>query len=192
MWESAYAWLQAALSGEAAPSVIFIALFVTTFLLEDVAIAAGAALAVDGVLGWELTFLAVAGGIAFGDLGLYALGRLGHKIGWIEQRYVKGRQFKARELVMSRLGSTIVLARAIPGLRLITYVACGYLHIPLTPFTTWVALSVSIWTAALFAVSAFIGQQITDVTGIPTVWAAPAVIVVVALAIPVFNKLFNK
>jgi membrane protein DedA with SNARE-associated domain len=192
MWDAVYAWFQAALTGMASPSVIFFALFVTTFLLEDVAIAAGVALAVDGGLGWGLTFLAVAGGIAFGDLGLYGLGKLSHKVAWIKNRYVSGRQFNARELITSKLGSTIMLARAIPGLRLFTYVACGYLHVPLSPFAIWVALSVSVWTLALFAISAFFGHQITEITGIPASWTAPTVVVVIALLIPVFKKFFTK
>jgi membrane protein DedA with SNARE-associated domain len=190
MWDLVYAWFQSALTGMASPGVVFFALVITTFLLEDVAIAAGAALAVEGSLGWGLAFLAVAGGIASGDLGLYALGKLSHKIAWIKNRYVDGHQFKAREMMVSKLGSAVMLARAIPGLRLFTYVACGYLHVPLPPFAIWVALSVSLWTLALFAISAFFGHQITEITGIPASWTAPAVVVVIALTIPVFKKFF--
>jgi membrane protein DedA with SNARE-associated domain len=192
MWNVIYAWFQSALTGMGSPSAIFFALVITTFLLEDVAIAAGVALAIDGSLGWGLSFMAVAGGIAVGDLGLYALGRLSHKVAWIKNRYVNGRQFKARELMMSKLGSTIMLARAIPGFRLLTYVACGYLHVPLSPFAAWVALSVTIWTVALFAISAFFGHQITEITGIPSSWTAPTVVVVIALLIPVFKRIFIK
>ena len=65
---------EAALAGMAAPWLICVALAFTTLLLEDLAIAAGVAVAAQGLLAWPLSFAAVAGGIAAGDIGLYALG----------------------------------------------------------------------------------------------------------------------
>ena len=73
LWLGPQAWFQAALAGMAAPLVIALALALTTLLLEDLAIAAGAALAAQGLISWELSIAAVAGGIAIGDLALYAL-----------------------------------------------------------------------------------------------------------------------
>ncbi|MCW5636277.1 MAG: hypothetical protein KIT17_23275, partial [Rubrivivax sp.] len=65
---------RAALDGMAEPAVVALVLALTTLLVEDLAIAAGAALAARGDLSWALAFVAVAGGIAAGDVGLYALG----------------------------------------------------------------------------------------------------------------------
>jgi hypothetical protein len=64
----AVAWTQAVLMGMGQPWVIAVVLALTTLLLEDLAIAAGVALATQGVISWELSFVAVAGGIAAGDL----------------------------------------------------------------------------------------------------------------------------
>ena len=66
--------LQAALQAGASPWLIALSLAAMTLLLEDVAIAAGAALATQGAIDWSWAFAAVAGGIALGDLGLYAMG----------------------------------------------------------------------------------------------------------------------
>ena len=74
LWQQASGALQAALAGMATPAGIALALALTTLLLEDLAIAAGVALATQGAVSWGLSIAAVGGGIALGDLGLYALG----------------------------------------------------------------------------------------------------------------------
>ena len=62
------------------PWLLLPSLVLITFLLEDVAIAAGVALALNGTIGWEAAFAAVAGGIALGDIGLYGMGRLAIRV----------------------------------------------------------------------------------------------------------------
>ncbi|MEO6624374.1 MAG: hypothetical protein ABIN37_06040, partial [Burkholderiaceae bacterium] len=65
-WQAATAFFDAALSGMATPALIAVALALTTLLVEDVAIAAGVALATQGALSWSLSLVAVGGGIALG------------------------------------------------------------------------------------------------------------------------------
>jgi membrane protein DedA with SNARE-associated domain len=62
------------------PWLLLPSLVLITFLLEDIAIAAGVALALNGTVSWEAAFAAVAGGIALGDLGLYGMGHLAIRI----------------------------------------------------------------------------------------------------------------
>ncbi|MBC7938196.1 MAG: hypothetical protein H7Z19_00285, partial [Chitinophagaceae bacterium] len=115
------AWFQAALSGMAAPAVIALVLALTTLLLEDLAIAAGVALATQGVISWELSLAAVGGGIALGDLGLYAMGLGATRVPWLRKRYVGDKSTWARKQIMHRLPSAVLMARVVPGLRLATY-----------------------------------------------------------------------
>ncbi len=182
------AWFQAALAGMASPAVIAIVLALTTLLLEDLAIAAGVALATQGLISWELSLAAVGGGIAVGDLGLYALGYGATRVPWLRRRYVGDKSLWAREQLVRRLPSAVLLARVIPGLRLATYTACGFVRVPLLPFTAWVIAAVSLWTLGLYGLSAAIGHALADRFGIPPAVAVALPIVLLALAVPLWRS----
>ncbi|MBK6386204.1 MAG: hypothetical protein IPF71_05020 [Rhodoferax sp.] len=86
-WHNTTTLFGEALNGMAQPWVICMALVLTTLLLEDLAIAAGVAVATQGALSWEWAFAAVAGGIAAGDLGLYGLGVAANRIPLLRRKY---------------------------------------------------------------------------------------------------------
>lgn len=178
---------EAALAGMAAPWFIATALALTTLLLEDLAIAAGVVVAVQGSLSWGASFAAVAGGIAAGDLGLYALGLAATRLPWLQRRFLPARSAWAREQLVARLPSAVLLARVIPGLRLLTYTACGFLRVPLLPFCAWVALAVTLWTAGLFWISAALGEAIARRWGIPPPLAVALPIIALAMAFPLLR-----
>ena len=134
-WHSVASWFEAVLRGMAEPWVVAVVLGLTTLLLEDLAIAAGVALATQGVISWELSLAAVGGGIAAGDIGLYGLGLAATRVPWLRRRYVGDRSAWAREQLVRKLPSAVLLARVIPGLRLVTYTACGFVRVPLLPFS---------------------------------------------------------
>lgn len=186
-WHALWATFDAALAGMAEPWIICTALVLTTLLLEDLAIAAGVAVAAQGSLSWPLALAAVAGGIAAGDIGLYALGVAAHRVRWLQRRLAPARSAWAREQLLRRLASAVLLARVIPGLRLLTYTACGYLRVPLLPFTAWVTVAVLMWTAGLFWLSAAIGQALAAVWGIPLPLAVALPIVALAAAVPMWR-----
>jgi membrane protein DedA with SNARE-associated domain len=180
-------WVQAVLSGMGSPGVIALVLALTTLLLEDVAIAAGVALAVQGLISWELSLLAVGGGIAIGDLGLYALGLGARRVPWLRQRYVGDRSDWARAQIQRRLSSAVLLARAIPGLRLITYTTSGFVRVPFWPFIAWVVVAVTLWTVGLYALSASIGHALAVTLGLPPAVAVALPVVALALAAPLWR-----
>jgi membrane protein DedA with SNARE-associated domain len=168
--QSVSLWFDSILYGNYPPVIIALALILTTFLLEDVAIAAGVALAAQGTLGWVASFAAVAFGIALGDLLLYGLGKLALKWPWLYQHYLRQRHNRLgrlEQLIHERLALAVILARIIPGMRLLTYVYCGYIHVPFLAFASWVTLSVTVWTAALYLLSLSIGKVIVSTFGIP-------------------------
>lgn len=180
---------QAVLAGMATPAVIALVLALTTLLLEDLAIAAGVALATQGAVSWELALLAVGGGIALGDLGLYAMGLAARRVPWLQRRYVGTKAEWARAQIEQRLSSAILLARVIPGLRLVTYTASGFVRVPFWPFTAWVALAVTLWTVGLFALSAAIGHALATSLGLPPAVAVALPVVALALAAPLWRRL---
>lgn len=185
-------WVQAALSGMAEPGVIAVVLALTTLLLEDLAIAVGVALATQGLISWELSLAAVAGGIALGDIGLYGLGLAATRVPWLKRRYVGERSSWAREKIARRLPSAVLLARVIPGLRLLTYTTCGFVRVPLLPFTAWVLLAVALWTAGLYVTSVAIGQTLAKHLGLPPALAVALPIIVLAAAVPLVRHIRTR
>lgn len=192
IWQASVEWLQAALAGAAMPAMIAVALALTTLLLEDLAIAAGVALAAQGAISWELSFAAVAGGIAIGDLGLYALGLGALHIPALRRYAQAERALLLRERIDRNLANAVLLARVIPGLRLLTYTACGWLRVPLLPFTVWVTVAVLAWTLGLYVLSHAVGHAITEALGLPLPVAVALPIVALALALPIWRAISRR
>jgi membrane protein DedA with SNARE-associated domain len=186
-WHDSLAWLHGVLAGMAEPWVIACVLALTTLLLEDLAIAAGVALATQGVISWPLSLLAVGGGIAAGDIGLYALGLGAHRIAWLRRRVIGERSHWARQQLEQRLPSAVMLARVIPGLRLVTYTASGFLRVPLLPFSAWVLLAVALWTAGLYGLSVAVGQALAQQLGLPAPLAVALPILLLAATVPLLR-----
>jgi membrane protein DedA with SNARE-associated domain len=190
--QATLAWFQAVLQGMASPAVIAAVLALTTLLLEDLAIAAGVALATQGLIGWGLSLAAVGGGIAAGDIGLYGLGLAATRLPWLRARYVGDKSDWARGQIVKRLSSAVLLARVIPGLRLATYTTCGFVRVPLAPFTAWVLLAVALWTAGLYALSAAVGLTLAQHLGLPPAVAVALPIVLLAAAVPLWRAVRRR
>jgi membrane protein DedA with SNARE-associated domain len=188
----ALAWAQAVLTGMAQPWVIAVVLALTTLLLEDVAIAAGVALATQGAISWELSLAAVGGGIAAGDLGLYGLGVVAQRVEALRRRFIGERSMWVRGQLERQLPAAVLLARVIPGLRLVTYTASGFFRLPLLAFTAWVVVAVSLWTLGLYALSVAIGQAIAQTLGVPPPVAVALPILVLATAVPLVRHLRRR
>ncbi|HSB24489.1 MAG TPA: VTT domain-containing protein [Burkholderiaceae bacterium] len=186
--DEAWQGARALLDGMGSPGAIALALVLTTLLLEDLAIAAGVALATQGAVSWALSFAAVGVGIAAGDVGLYALGLAATRVPLLKRRLVGARSERARSHIERRLPTAVLLARAIPGLRLATYCACGFVRVPLLPFTAWVMVAVTLWTAGLYAVSVALGRTLAHALGLPPAVAVALPIVALAALVPLLRK----
>lgn len=191
-WGDLVAWVQQVLSGMGSPAVIALVLALTTLLVEDLAIAAGVALATQGAIGWGLSLAAVGGGIALGDLGLYGLGLAARRVPWLRRRYVGEKSDWARARIDRQLASAVLLARVVPGLRLATYTVCGFVGVGLLRFTTWVLLAVTLWTTGLYALSAAVGEALARHLGVPPVIAVTVPVLLLAAAIPLLRWLRRR
>jgi membrane protein DedA with SNARE-associated domain len=187
-WHALTLWFEAVLAGMAQPWLIAAVLVLTTLLLEDLAIAAGVALATRGAITWPLSFAAVAGGIAAGDLGLYAMGMAATRVPWLRRRYIGDKSIWARDQLVRRLPSAVLVARVVPGLRLLTYTVSGFVRVPLLPFSAWVAVAVLLWTAGLYALSVLVGHAVAEHLGVPPAVAVALPILVVAAAVPLLRS----
>jgi membrane protein DedA with SNARE-associated domain len=186
--DSAWQGARALLDGMGSPGAIALVLALTTLLLEDLAIAAGVALATQGAISWTLSFAAVGGGIAAGDVGLYAFGLAATRVPALKRRFVGAPSDRVRSHIVRRLPTAVLLARVIPGLRLATYSACGFVRVPLLPFIAWVVVAVTLWTAGLYAVSVALGQVLAHTLGVPPAVAVALPIVALAAVVPLLRK----
>jgi membrane protein DedA with SNARE-associated domain len=186
--DSAWQGARALLDGMGSPGAIALVLALTTLLLEDLAIAAGVALATQGAISWTLSFAAVGGGIAAGDVGLYAFGLAVTRVPALKRRFVGAPSDRVRSHIVRRLPTAVLLARVIPGLRLATYSACGFVRVPLLPFIAWVVVAVTLWTAGLYAVSVALGQVLAHTLGVPPAVAVALPIVALAAVVPLLRK----
>lgn len=122
----------------------FVSVFTGTFVLEDVALALALGLVGDGRMSAITAFLACFSGITIGDLALYGVGAAARRWGWSWGRRVRA----PHEL----LTYSIVASRFLPGTRLPTYLAAGYLRYPFIRFTGLTVFTVFGWVALAFAV----------------------------------------
>lgn len=132
------------------PLVLAGVILLSTYLLEDAAIISAALISIDGFISPELAFLALFIGIFTGDLGLYGLGRLLGKWSWLDKRIPSGKVNRAGEWLKQRVVWTILMVRLVPGLRLPSYVACGFFQYSFIYFTGLVFLASLVWTGVVF------------------------------------------
>ena len=129
----------------------FFSIFFGTFVLEDVAMASALALLAENKLTFSATFLACFLGIGLGDLGVFALGLAAAQFGHIRAfAFLKKRAERLAKVFppakkSGALGSAIVVARVIPGTRVPTYFAAGFLGFPLGRFILITLVTVSAW-----------------------------------------------
>ncbi len=110
--------------------------FLATFVLEDVAAVGAGLLLAAGGISWPAAFAACFLGIWMGDAGLYALARYAGR-GWFERSSLRRFATKVAESerwFAERGTPILILSRLIPGARLPTYLAAGFLRVPLPPF----------------------------------------------------------
>jgi membrane protein DedA with SNARE-associated domain len=149
------------------------AIILGTFILEDATTVAVGVMAADGLIPIPLALLSLATGIALGDFGLYGIGRFAithpRLQGWVHSK-------KLRPLgnwLNTKLYSTVVAARFLPGARLPTYLACGFFSVPFSRFAVPVIGATAVWSTLLFACSYYFGVYTLTLLG---VWRWPIAI----------------
>jgi len=140
-----------------------VTLFLGTFVLEDLAAIGAGLLLAAGSISWPAAFIACFLGIWSGDAGLYALARCGGRR-WFERS--RFQRYSARvtqsETWFARRGSSIlILSRMLPGARLPTYLAAGFLRIPWKPFLLVTGSASFLWTLLVLWLSHTLGSRLT-------------------------------
>lgn len=137
-------------------------LVVGTFVAEDLTCLSAGLLVAQGRLDFATALTACAGGIYFGDLLLYALGRWfsgGRRRPRVLRWFLREDELADARSWFARRGLWVILVtRFLPGTRLPTYVAAGMLRTPFLRFAAYFLLAVLIWTPLIVALSMFVGR----------------------------------
>lgn len=158
------------------PWALAFGLAALTLLVEDGAVAAGVALSGAGLIDFGTALTAVALGIALGDLLLYGTGRWAQGAGPLRRRLpASDRLDRARGRLERHLISAVIVARIVPGLRLVTYTAAGVLRVPFLRFALLVSGAVAVWTGLLFVLADAAGAGLAVAFGMGP-WTVAAVL----------------
>src|ERR1041384_1717523 len=141
--------------------------FLATFVLEDVAAVGAGLLLATGGISWSAAFAAWFLGIWMGDAGLYAAARYAGR-GWFERSSL--RRFTAKvsesEHWFAERGTPILIfSRVVPGARLPTYLAAGFLRVPLPRFLLITGVASCMWTLAILFLAQTFGERLTNWLG---------------------------
>jgi membrane protein DedA with SNARE-associated domain len=136
-----------------------------TFVLEDAATVLAAMQAQSGSVPVLLALASLYVGIILGDLGLYGLGALSAKVSWIERLLPAQRRRQGTEWLQGRVFQVVFISRFIPGARLPTYLACGFLNAGILSFALAAVVATLVWTSLLFGISLRVGALLLEHLG---------------------------
>lgn len=124
-----------------------VSVFLGTFIFEDLALVSSLALMAENKISFLGAFLACFLGISLGDVVLYAIGYAASKFGFENDfKFFKKHSATLSKMKRSQaLTYSIVISRVIPGTRLPTYLAAGFLKYPFLNFLFLTILSVFAW-----------------------------------------------
>ena len=133
---------------------VFWSLLFGTFVLEDVALVTGIALAAQGKISLPLSFTACFLGIAVGDLALYFLGALALRFKLISETkwFLKLRQRFGAVESESWMSTAVFGCRFIPGTRIPTFTLAGFVRYPFSKFLIITIVSVLLWVWVAFQI----------------------------------------
>jgi membrane protein DedA with SNARE-associated domain len=141
--------------------------FLATFVLEDVAAVGAGLLLATGGISWPAAFAACLLGIWMGDVGLYALARYAGR-GWFERsslRLFANKVADSERWFAERGTPILIFSRVVPGARLPTYLAAGFLRVPLPRFLLITGVASCVWTVVILTLAQTFGQRLTNWLG---------------------------
>jgi len=165
------------------PFLIAGAIVLATFVLEDAASVAAALLVAAGVIAPGVALAALFIGIVLGDLGLYGLGRIATRNRFARNLLRRRGAMEVRDWMHQRLFATVFSARFLPGARLPTYTASGFLGLPFAPFALAASVASLLWTSAIFLVIYVFGALVWEQLG-PWRWAVVILLLAGTIAFP--------
>jgi len=138
--------------------------FFATFILEDVAAIGAGLLLASGQISWPAAFLSCFLGIWLGDVGLYAIARIGGRRWFEGSRFAKyaSKVSRSEQWFAKRGTPILIFSRLIPGARLPTYLAAGFLRVPLPRFLLVTGVASFVWTLLILRVTQLFGTKVFE------------------------------
>jgi membrane protein DedA with SNARE-associated domain len=136
--------------------------FLSTFVLEDVAAVGAGLLLATGSLAWPWALGSCFLGIWSGDAGLYGIARIVGR-NWFERsslRRFSDRIQRSERWFAERGNSILIFSRLMPGARLPTYLAAGFLRLPLNRFLLVTGVASLVWTVGLLLTTQALGTKV--------------------------------
>lgn len=131
-----------------------LALITATFVSEDLTSLGSAWLSANGHMTFWVAWWGCFLGIWMGDAGLYALARWAGRPfteKWFSKKWTIAKSVQRAEGWIQQHGlKWLWMVRFIPGTRLPTYLAAGFLRMEFLGFITVTGLAALVWTTALF------------------------------------------
>ena len=138
--------------------------FCATFVLEDAAVIGAGLLLAVGQITWPAAFTACFLGIWLGDAGLYGVARFAGR-GWFERSSLKKFSDKVEqsEKWFAEYGARILIfSRVLPGARLPTYLAAGFLRVPAARFLLVTGAAGFVWTFIILLLVQTFGARVAE------------------------------
>jgi membrane protein DedA with SNARE-associated domain len=164
-------------------AAVVVAIIVTSFLMEDLATVGAAMLAAAGTISPALAASSLFIGIFLGDLSLYAAGAWARRNAWALRQIGPERLQRGRNWLQQRYVISLITARCLPGMRLPTFAASGFLNLPFSTFFAVLLLAGVAWTTVLFLIVYNLGVGVSEALG-PWRWLAAAALVLLAIIGP--------
>src|SRR5438876_2395991 len=135
-----------------------------TFVQEDVPTVSAALLAAAGNLTWKAGFIGCFLGIWIGDALLYLLARgVGRPLlqfSWARRFFDPGAVARSEEWFAEKGTWLLLSSRFVPGTRLPTYLAAGFLRLPFGRFLLVTGTAVAAWTVGIFLLAKTFGPDL--------------------------------
>lgn len=184
MWYDPGHWVEFVLAAAASHAWIMpLAIIVATYILEDLSTIVVGILVADGHVNVGVGLVSLWIGIMTGDYGLYLLGMLAKAHPSICRIVEHEGLLPMRLKLEQNLRQVVMSTRFIPGLRLPTYVACGFFRVPFWEFARSVIGATIVWTTGIFFLAYYFGQSTSEWLGLwrwPIAVGAALVLILVA------------
>lgn len=151
--------------GTTNPLFVFFGIVLSSFVLEDAAAVMAALVVASGHVSMPLALGSLFAGITLGDLGLFWVGRFAARHPWAQRWVATDRARGMQDWLSNRLIGAVISVRFIPGARLPTYTACGFLGLSFLRFALAVIVATLIWTTFLFTFALGAGRVIMTYFG---------------------------
>ena len=153
----------------------FFSLLFLPFAHEDLAIIFGAYVAVNDIMPVGVVALCIYGGMVASDFVLYGIGAGARHVPWLTRFAVDDRVRGFAEAFKRNLFGLVALARVVPGVVFVAFIACGWTRVSLARFTAASLVVSALYLPLMLCIVMFFGDALESRVGL---WTWPFLICV--------------